>query len=164
MHCEVEWLVRPEEARSLAMFTVGASPAGAMTEKLWDKYVKAEHSVLYPVLLKVTMWQIPNRVMTHLTRHHVGVQFYVRTSRPDRDGEPGDKRDMVMVINPVALVNMARKRLCDLAWCETKEAMEMVKEKMREGDPFLEILAKYMVPDCVYKGRCTEMKPCGRIK
>lgn len=67
-----------------------------------------------------------------------------------------------MSANAQALINISRKRLCNCASKETREAWEQVKAKVAEVDP---ILAEKMVPECLYRGFCPEfMHPCGYSK
>ena len=69
---------------------------------------------------------------------------------------------MDMTANAQALINISRKRLCNCASKETREAWKQVQESIREVDP---IMAEKMVPECIYRGFCPEfMNPCGYSK
>ena len=65
---------------------------------------------------------------------------------------------MEIEANAQALINMSRKRLCNQASPETREVMEAMKEEVSKRDKFV---AEVMVKECVYRGFCPEMKPCG---
>lgn len=65
---------------------------------------------------------------------------------------------MEIEANPQALINMARKRLCNQASAETREVMQEMKNEVSKRDKFL---ARVMVKECVYRGFCPEMQGCG---
>ena len=79
----------------------------------------------------------------------------------DRDDLPqGTPNDQDFVVNAQTLKNISRKRLCTCASKETREAWQMVKDKIREFDP---VMADKMVRNCVYCGFCPELKCCGFV-
>ena len=80
-----------------------------------------------------------------------------------RDQLPqGAENDMDMTANAQALINISRKRLCNCASKETREAWKQVQESIRKVDS---IMAEKMVPECIYRGFCPEfMNPCGYSK
>ena len=117
-----------------------------------------------------TWEQIRQWVTAHLVRHHEGCEKFVHSQRADRRELPierdklpqGARNDMDMSANVQALINISRKRLCNCASPETREAWKMLVEEIRKVDP---ILAEKMVPECIYRGFCPEfMNPCGYSK
>lgn len=70
----------------------------------------------------------------------------------------GETNDMDFVVNAQTLINISRKRLCRCASKETREAWELVRQEISKIDP---IMAAAMVPNCVYRGFCPEMRCCG---
>ena len=79
----------------------------------------------------------------------------------DRDDLPqGTPNDQDFVVNAQTLKNVSRKRLCTCASKETREAWQMVKDKIREFDP---VMADKVVRNCVYCGFCPELKCCGFV-
>ena len=56
------------------------------------------------------------------------------------------------------MINISRKRLCNQASPETREAWREVLKRLEMLDP---VLASVCVPECVYRGFCPEMNPCG---
>jgi len=126
------------------------------------KLLLAEHS---PIRLIEVLWEwerIPYWVMGHLVRHHVGIQPYVQTSREDRTGRrrsPEDKVRVRMIANVQAIISVSRKRLCGMAHEETREAWIGFLKALREHLPEV---VDICVPECVYRGFCPELKPCGR--
>ena len=156
--------------------TIGKTPLDKEPSDTWKaKMLLAEHS---PIRLLEYDWSWSNIrqwVTAHLVRHHEGCEKFVHTQRGDRraileeynvqsrDELPqGALNDMDMTANAQALINISRKRLCNCASRETREAWKQVKEAVREVDP---IMASKMVPECIYRGFCPEfISPCGFSK
>lgn len=156
--------------------TIGKEPLDKEPSNSWKaKILLAEHS---PIRLLEYDWSwdtIKQWVTTHLVRHHEGCEKFVHSQRGDRraileeynvnsrDELPqGALNDMDMSANAQALINISRKRLCNCASKETREAWQQVKDAVREVDP---VLADKMVPECLYRGFCPEfMSPCGYSK
>jgi hypothetical protein len=100
-----------------------------------------------------------------LVRHWLGIVHFVSTQRTDRTGLSRDELPQDSLVNheceanAQALINISRKRLCNCASLETRQAWQLVKDKVAEVEPEL---AKCMVRECVYRnGLCPEMFPCG---
>lgn len=131
------------------------------------KILRAEHSPIRGLIYCFEIKDVKSWVVTHLVRHHVGVEKWVRTQRTDRtnvnrDELPqGAKIEMEIEANSQALINMARKRLCSQASAETRAVMEAMKKEVEKNDP---IMAEVMVKECVYRGYCPEMWSCGYDK
>ena len=156
--------------------TIGKESLDKEPSDSWKaKMLLAEHS---PIRLLEYDWswgEIRQWVTAHLVRHHEGCEKFVHTQRGDRrkiledygvetrDGLPqGALNDMDMTANAQALINISRKRLCNCASKETREAWIQVKEAIAEVDP---VLASKMVPECLYRGFCPEfINPCGYSK
>ena len=153
--------------------TIGKEPLTKEPSDSWKaKMLLAEHS---PIRLLEFDWSwsdVRQWVTAHLVRHHEGCEKFVHTQRGDRrailEEYNVDSRDelpqgalnsMDMTANAQALINISRKRLCNCASKETREAWKQVKEAIREVDP---VMASKMVPECIYRGFCPEfMSPCG---
>ena len=131
------------------------------------KILRAEHSPIRSLIFCFEITNVKSWVVTHLVRHHVGVEKWVRTQRTDRthvnrDELPqGAEIEMEIEANAQALINMSRKRLCSQASIETREVMEAIKKEVEKKDP---IMAEVMVKECIYRGYCPEMWPCGYDK
>lgn len=150
-----------DNALSAARFTVGkATRDGLMPSDEWKHQMCAsEHSPLREVVYRVECYEIPRRAMSHLVRHHEGIEKYVETSRPDRNpnADP-DKVNVAFTINAQALIQISRTRLCSKAWHETKTIWEWIIEEISKIDP---IVTQYCVPNCVYRnGICPETPSC----
>lgn len=63
--------------------------------------------------------------------------------------------------NAQALINISRKRLCNQASKETREAWKEILESIKGDQPELYTVC---VPDCIYRGWCYEYKSCGYHK
>ena len=122
---------------------------------------KSEHSPIRTQMFWIVMENIPTFVSVHMVRHKFGVEHFVRSNRPDRGGYAEANRNTpvthAMLINAQALINMARKRLCNKASKETQMVMSILRDSVGFHDA---ALAKAMVKDCIYRGGCYELKPC----
>lgn len=116
-------------------------------------------------LIDVDGHNYPNLPLMKLSAWHKhGIEHWVSTQRSDRTGIPRDALPQDAPVshmceaNAQALINISRKRLCNQAARETREAWQEVKDAVQGIDP---VLASVMVPECVYRGFCPELKPCG---
>lgn len=148
--------------------TVGKKPINhEPSDKFKKKILLAEHSPIRLLEYDFTWEDIRMWVTTHLVRHHEGCEKFVHTQRTDinealkslnRDDLPqGLLNDMDMTCNAEAFINISRKRLCMCASKETREAWKLVIEYLKTVDP---ILAEKCVPNCLYRGFCTEFDRC----
>ena len=148
-------------ARKACSATLGGGKSGISLDALY----RCEHSPIRTQIFWVEMSDIPSFVSVHFVRHKIGVEHFVQSMRDDMRGEGTEDRytpvHHAMLANAHALINMARKRLCYKAHRETVSAMEAVKAAVDGCDPEL---AKYMTPECVYRGGiCHELRPCGKM-
>lgn len=184
--------VRPDWIRvvNAARRTWGKKPIDHEPKDSWKREILlAEHSPIRLLEYDFTIEDVRQWVTVHLVRHHVGCEKFVHTQRQDINAEiekitaevinickeegllrqgwrerdymfQGEGNDMDMTCNAQAFINISRKRLCyGCASPETRQAWEIVIEALRKIDP---ILAEKCVPECVYRGFCTEKKrSCG---
>lgn len=167
--------VKPDWIRvvNAARRTVGKKPIYHEPSNAFKrKILLAEHSPIRLLEYDFTWEDIRMWVTTHLVRHHEGCEKFVHTQRVDRnealkflkrdDLPQGLLNDMDMTCNAQSFMNISRVRLCAKASRETREAWKLVLEYLREVDP---ILAEKCVPNCLYRGFCTEGdKSCGYDK
>lgn len=129
------------------------------------KIYQCEHSPVRTQMFWVEMFDIPSFVSTHLVRHKIGVEHFVKSNRDDRGGTGHEDRNTpvnhAMFINAEALISMARKRLCRKAHKKTVEVMEAIRQAVGEEDLDL---YKRMVKNCIYRGGCYELVSCGSPK
>lgn len=171
---KISWMKRVTSwtrVLNAARRTIGKKPLEKEPSDSWKaKILLAEHS---PIRLLEYDWgweKIRQWVTVHLVRHHQGVEKFVHSQRADRRELPcdrdhiyqGTKNDMDMTANAQGLINMSRKRCCNCASKETREAWAMVLDELEKTDP---ILRSKCVRECVYRGFCPEwMSKCGYWK
>lgn len=123
-----------------------------------------EHSPIRQLIVKAKWYDLKSWVSVHFVRHKFGIEHWVRTQRTDRVNVDRNTLTQDSLIehefeaNAQALISISRKRLCNAASEETREAWGLVLEKIREAEPELYSVC---VPDCVYRGWCYEFRSCG---
>ena len=133
--------------------------------KFKNEVLRSEHS---PIRLLQFHWKwigIPYWVSVHLVRHKYGIEHYVRTQRTDRTGINRDEIpqgalvEHECVANAQAIINISRKRLCNQASKETREAWKLFLDEIKQIEPEL---YNACVPECIYRnGLCPEFNCCG---
>ena len=181
--------VKPDWIRvvNAARRTWGRPPIDHEPKDSWKKGILlAEHSPIRLLEYDFTISDIRQWVTVHLVRHHEGCEKFVHTQREDINSEiermtrrvveifeeegmlragwkardymfQGEGNDMDMTCNAQAFINISRKRMCSCASLETRLAWLAVIDALREVDP---VLASVCVPECVYRGFCSEGKRC----
>jgi len=154
-----------------------------LEEIRWEKVdlhhlFTAEHSTIEWVPIYIYEEDTRKDVTSHIVRHtKQHPRFVVQSGRPDWTGKerppPTAPTQFMICANPLALISMARQRLCYKAMKETREWMERVTNHLLypslnngaldyEQVIFFQSLGEHMVPDCVYRGQCCQKKSCGR--
>lgn len=153
-----------KDVKSSALNTINKY-AGKYPDSEWKrKMILAEHSPIRRMKFYWRWKELKSFVSVHFVRHKYGIEHFVSTQRTDRTGINRDELPQSALVNHAceanaqALINISRKRLCNCASEETREAWEKVKEKVAEVEPEL---ASCMVKECVYRGFCPEMFSCG---
>ena len=153
-----------QAVKDAAMNTIGIESGKYPTGKWKRKMLLAEHSPIRLIELTVRISDVPYWVVMHLVRHKIGIEHFVSTQRTDRTGENRNEKpqsalvDYTFRANAQALIAISRKRLCAQAAPETRRVWKAVIDAVREVEPEI---AEICVPDCVYRGRCFELKCCG---
>lgn len=130
------------------------------------KLIRSEHSPLRMLEFDITIRDVPYWIHAELCRHHIGVEKYVTTSRPDRTKSGLTRHEMpqdalvsmTFAMNAQALINVSKLRLCMQAARETRLVWNAVIIELRKIEP---LLADACVPSCIYRGHCPEITPCG---
>ena len=157
-----------KRALNAARRTAGKEPIDKEPSDNWKAGVLlAEHSPIKLVEYLIAFKNLRQWTGVHILRHEFTLPF-IHTQRGDRrklncdrDELPqGEPNDQDFVVNAQTLKNISRKRLCTCASKETREAWQMVKDKIREFDP---VMADKMVRNCVYCGFCPELNCCGFV-
>lgn len=158
---EADWL----EVKRRALVTVGKRPMDKPRSEWRKAILRARHSPIRYLVYSYYIHDIPTWVATHLVRHHVGIQPYVKSQRNDRqhDYDRNAARqdapvDMIIDVNAEALQTLANKRLCNKA---ARETQEVVREMCRLAVEHTPELLSVLVPECVrHGGVCYEMQSC----
>lgn len=158
-----------QDIKNSTLNTIGKTTGSYPTSEWKLRMLMSEHS---PIRRGKFYWRwkgLKYWVSTHFVRHKIGIEHYVTTQRTDRTGIDRDELLQGALVNHACeadcqtLINISRKRLCNCAAKDTREAWQKVKDKVKEcGETEL---ASRMVPECVYRnGLCPEMFSCGYNK
>lgn len=165
----VEQVTPWKRALNAARRTIGKNNLDKEPSNNWKaQAILAEHSPIRTVIFNWSWENIRQWVTTHLIRHHAGVEKFVHSQREDRRdlGIPRDElpqgslNDMEMEGNVQSMINISRKRVCNNASKETREAWKAVLDEVEKIDPILGEKLK-LGRECVYRGFCPEFKSCG---
>jgi len=156
------------EVADAARTTINKEPGSKEPSSQWKRrMLLCEHSPIRQLFIRFKWHDLKYWVSVHFVRHKIGVEHWVRSQREDRTGV---KRDELPQASPVehevladaqAMINISRKRLCNQASKETREAWQAVLEAIKEDQPEL---YNACVPDCIYRGWCYEFNSCGYHK
>lgn len=160
-----------QEIKDATMNTIGKNTGKYPTSEWKRLLLLSEHS---PIRKLKTSWkwiELKYFVSVHFVRHKIGIEHWISTQRDDRTTtveqshisrgkSPQDAPvNHECEANAQSLISISRKRLCSCASPETRQAWQLVKDKVAEVEPEL---AKCMVRECVYRnGLCPEMFACG---
>lgn len=156
MNVKVTRLTKPELINLACSYTSNAA------SKIKPRLIyRCEHSPMRTQMFLIECIDVPTFVVNHIVRHHI--QPFVQSNRPDRNGgntkiDRNTPINFCFVANAQNLIDMSRKRLCRKASEETQELMWLIKEEIRTADPDL---YEFMVPECVYRKGCHELRTCG---
>ncbi|WP_160693148.1 thymidylate synthase ThyX [Clostridium sp. C2-6-12] len=126
-----------------------------------------EHSPIRQLFIKCKWYELKSWVSVHFVRHKFGIEHWVRTQREDRTGINRDELpqgsfvEHEFIATTQAMINISRKRLCNQASEETRNAWKEVLNSIKDEEPEL---YNVCVPDCIYRGWCYEFKSCGYHK
>lgn len=164
----IEWMDYSDvwfQVKAAARTTISKTGHGGYPSDSWKRTILlAEHSPIRKIKVSWKWKALKSWVSVHFVRHKFGIEHWVSTQRSDRTGVDRDKSpqdtpvDHECEANAQALINISRKRLCNQASPETRQAWLEVKDRIAGMDP---VLASVMVPECIYRGFCPEFKSCG---
>ena len=151
-----------QEIKDDALFTIHKSNGKYPDEKWKKQMLLAEHSPIRTGRLIVECFDVPSFVIGHLVRHNVGFTPFVSSLRSDRaDYNEVPNRNTPNNVrfdgNFQSFINISRKRFCNCASAETREFWHKVMKAVKEFEPELYWAC---VPECIYRGGCSEMFPC----
>lgn len=152
-----------KEVMNDARFTQGKKPLDKEpSDSFKQAILLAEHTPIRAIHVKWVWRNILHWVGVHWVRHRW--HKLVSSQREDATGIPRSelpqtaKQDFMGEANPHELIDTFRKRLCRRASPETRYLAEDFKVTLHKQDP---IIADVLVPHCVYRCGCPEMKCCG---
>lgn len=154
-----------QEVKDATMNTIGYE-TGKYPDSLWKrKMLFCEHSPIRKIRFSWRWKDLMYWVSVHLVRHWLGIVHFVTTQRTDRTGEDRNEKSQSAFVthevdvNAQATINISRRRLCNCASKETRDAWLAAKAEIAKVEP--EVAAS-MVRECVYRnGLCPEMFTCG---
>jgi hypothetical protein len=166
------------EVREMARGTVGMDDLSKpVSDRFMREMISSMHSPIRELRFKVLFRDIPTFAAQHMSRHRIAsicgtfelvesvnpvdVEHYVKTQRPDRTGEARGGQDAPVdyrtTANVQGLQDMSQKRLCFLAERPVRGRWAMARMQIATHDP---IIARALVPTCVYRGFCPEARKC----
>lgn len=161
---EDNWL----EIKQATLATVDKTSHNYPSSEWKRKLLLSEHSPIRKLKIAWKWIDIPYWVSVHLVRHKTGIEHWVKTQRSDRTGINRDDLPQGSLItheceaNAQAIIFISRKRLCNCAAKETREAWKLFLESIKDIQPELYSIC---VRECVYRnGICPEFKSCGYNK
>ena len=161
---EVKWHEDMWQTIKDATMTTIGKDTGKYPNSEWKRnLLMAEHSPIRIGHIIVKIYDAPQFVHGHLVRHHNGVTPFVSTLRSDRNdyNETPDRNTLQSAtydFNFQAFINISRKRKCNCASYETRYVWDKVLEAIKDIEPELYSVC---VRECVYRGHCPEIFPCG---
>lgn len=152
-----------EEVVNDCRSTVGKEELGKEPSEAFKRGILiAEHTPIRDIIIKWRWRGIKYWITGHWARHKW--EKYIRSQRTDRTGVERDDLpqsapvDFTGEANTQHLIDTMRRRLCITADPETREYAEDFKTALR---PVQKEISDALVPNCVYRGGCPEMTPCG---
>jgi len=178
MKVKIERIVGPEYMTG-ALRTTAGKDMYTVKKPTLDTFKKmivtaggVPHSPLRAVNYRIYVEDVKSWVTVHYVRHHIGVQFYIKSQRTDRDNQDHSDRNkapqdtlinMMFDINANSLLTMAQARLCHKASPDTRAVMRAIKSELLQGDEYDELVGMAMQPSCDWYHRCFEPRPCGKL-
>ena len=156
-----------QDIKDSTMNTIGKTTGKYPTSDWKRRLIMSEHSPIRRLKFYWRWFALKSWVSVHFVRHKMGIEHWVTTQRTDRTGVDRDKLPQGSLVNHCceanaqSLIFISRKRLCNQASKDTREAWKAVKHEVSLTEPEL---ASCMVRECVYRGFCPEMFPCGYSK
>jgi hypothetical protein len=158
--------------KDLALNTIGKeNKNNSEPSSEWKrKILLSEHSPIRNLTIKWMWSNLPYFVSVHFVRHKFGIEHYVKTQRDDRNTSVNQTHlsrenspqntpvNHTCVANAQAIINISRKRLCNCASKETREAWQAFLDSFKDKE---NELYNVCVKECIYRGFCPEYKSCG---
>ena len=158
-----------QDVKDSTMNTIGKDTGKYPTSEWKRRLLMSEHSPIRRIKFYWRWKDLKYWVSVHIVRHKIGIEHWITTQRTDRTGVNRDDIPQSALVKHAceadsqAMINISRRRLCNCASKETREAWQEVKNEVAKcGETEL---ASCMVRECVYRnGLCPEMFTCGYNK
>lgn len=158
-----------QDVKDSTMNTIGKTTGKYPTSEWKRKLIMAEHSPIRRIKFYWRWVDLFYWVSVHFVRHKIGIEHWVSTQRTDRTNVNRNEKSQNAPVTHAceadaqAMINISRKRLCNCASSETRQAWQEVKNEIAKVEPEL---ASCMVKECVYRGFCPEKISggCGYVK
>ena len=121
--------------KTCTLNTIGKKSTKKPTQEWLEQIVKAEHSPIRELWFGIKM-EIPYWVSVHFVRHKIGIEHWVSTQRTDRTNVNRNEKSQNTPVTHAceadaqAMINISRKRLCNCASPETRQAWQEVKNEV----------------------------------
>jgi hypothetical protein len=155
------WRDVADAARTTAGLEAGS---GEPSSNWKSRMLLCEHSPIRVINVTWEWVNLPYWVSVHLVRHKIGIEHFVKSQRTDRTGVSRDalRQDAPVThrctANLQSIINISRMRLCGAASPETTHVWSLFLFTLSKVEP--EVVER-CVPQCVYRGFCTEYRTCG---
>jgi len=135
------------EIANSARTTIGMEEGNKEPSSSWKRrMLLCEHSPIRQLIVKWKWENIMSWISVHYVRHKIGIEHWVKSQRPDRFGIKYDRNDAPQSTlvnheceaNAQSVINISRKRLCNMAMPETREAWRIfLEEVVKPNEPEL---------------------------
>ena len=122
-----------QDVKNSTMNTIGKTTGKYPTSEWKRKLIMSEHSPIRRMKFYWRWKDLKSWVSVHFVRHKIGIEHWVSTQRTDRTGINRDELpqgafvDHACESDAQAMINISRRRLCNCASKETREAWQLVK-------------------------------------
>lgn len=154
------------DIKNSALNTISKQTNKEPTSEWKRKILLSEHSPIRKLKISWKWIGLKYWVSVHLVRHKIGIEHFVSSQRNDRQNNYDRNTTPQSALithecesNAQAIINISRKRLCNQASKETREAWQKFLDSFKDEEPELYSVC---VPECIYRnGLCPEFKTCG---
>ncbi len=159
---DLDWM----DVKNVSRSTVNKAYSDVeVTTDFRRKMIISEHSPIRLLKFRFRFENMKSWVATHLSRH--SWECFISTQRSDRTGVNRDELPQGQLVNFEGemnvqhLIDTGRKRLCQKASPETRDAMLKLKNEISNIDYDI---ARAIVPNCIYRMGCPEFEPCTHFR
>ncbi len=132
------------EVANSARTTIHKEAGEGKPSSAWiRRMLLCEHSPIRQIIIKWKWYDLKSWVSVHFVRHWLGIIHWVQSQRPDRCAGDRNSAPQDTLINheaeanAQAIINISRKRLCNCAMPETREAWQAFVDTFKDIEPEL---------------------------